>query len=71
MQWQQGDQVGEAAAEGEVDNTEAGGFFGLFGREREGPRPTVIPAAARGETWAPWAWLHLRTRRDPGRGLRR
>ena len=25
-----GDAGGEAAAEGEVDNTEAGGFFGLF-----------------------------------------
>ena len=29
--------------EGEVDNNTAGGFFGYFGRERSGPRPTVIP----------------------------
>ena len=28
---------------GGVDNTTAGGFFSYFGRERYGPRPTVIP----------------------------
>ena len=39
---------GEAAAEAgaQVDNLEAGGFFARFGREREGPRATVIPPTA-------------------------
>ena len=39
---------GEAAAEAgaQVDNMEAGGFFARFGRERNGPRATVIPPAA-------------------------
>ena len=26
-----------------MDNITAGGFFSYFGRERYGPRPTVIP----------------------------
>ena len=38
-----GEQADEVAAEGEVDNMEAGGFFARFGREHEGLRPTVIP----------------------------
>ena len=45
---EQGQEDGEAAAEGGVDDMEAGGFFARFGREREGPRPTVIPPADRG-----------------------
>ena len=45
---EQGQEDGEAAAEAGVDNMQAGGFFARFGREREGPRPTVIPPAARG-----------------------
>ena len=37
----------EAAAEpgAQVDNMEAGGFFARFGRERNAPRPRVIPPA--------------------------
>ena len=44
----QGEAGGEAAAEAgaQVDNMEAGGFFARFGRERNGPRATVIPPAA-------------------------
>ena len=34
----------EAGAQ--VDNMEAGGFFARFGRERNGPRATIIPPAA-------------------------
>ena len=30
----------------QVDNMEAGGFFGWFGRERSAPHATVIPPAA-------------------------
>ena len=30
-------------AEAEVDNLNAGGFFARYGREPNGPRPTVIP----------------------------
>ena len=30
-------------AEAEVDNLNAGGFFARYGREQNGPRPTVIP----------------------------
>jgi hypothetical protein len=39
-------ELGGEVAEGEVDNAAAGGFFGRYGRERTGPRPTVIPPAA-------------------------
>ena len=39
--------AGEAFEAGaQVDNLEAGGFFARFGRERDEPRPTVIPRAA-------------------------
>ena len=31
-------------AEAEVDNLNAGGFFARYGREPNGPRPTVIPS---------------------------
>ena len=30
-------------AEADVDNLNAGGFFARYGREPNGPRPTVIP----------------------------
>ena len=36
-----GGEVGEA----EVDNATAGGCYARWGRESEGPRPTVIPPA--------------------------
>ena len=42
-----GGEVAEGeGAEGEVGNAAAGGFFGRYGRERTGPRPTVIPPAS-------------------------
>ena len=40
-----GERGGEVA-EAEVDNATAGGFFGRYGREPTGPRPTVIPQAS-------------------------
>ena len=43
-----GEAAAWAAAEAgaQVDNMEAGGFFARFGRERDGPRATVVPPAA-------------------------
>ena len=35
-------------AEAEVDNLNAGGFFARYGREPNGPRPTVIPSHTAG-----------------------
>lgn len=39
-------ELGGEVAEGEVDNAAAGGFFGRYGRDPTGPRPTVIPQAS-------------------------
>ena len=38
--------LSDQVAEGEVDNAAAGGFFGRYGRDPSGPRPTVIPQAS-------------------------
>ena len=42
-----GDSSGELEGGEQVDNLAAGGFFGLYGRERTGAHPTVIPPFAR------------------------
>ena len=42
-----GGSSGELEGGEEVDNMAAGGFFGQYGRERTGARPTVIPPFAR------------------------
>ena len=42
-----GGSSGELKGGEEVDNLAAGGFFGQYGRERTGVRPTVIPPFAR------------------------
>ena len=66
-----GEQADQAAAEGEVDNMEAGGFFARFGREREGPRPTVIPPAARARGGAGPSGARVRLHRRPRRDWQR
>ena len=39
-------ELGGEVAEGDVDNAAAGGFFGRYGRDPTGPRPTAIPQAS-------------------------